>query len=271
MDGSDSPDERDHARLLAELDTLHPRLASVLRKAAATRERELRQYLHGARLRGLAEYLTYLDGVEDRFRSTDALKKVAPLIARAKADFEVAFEASLSGLVSFALDAMRDTLEIEYLLLDFTSRPANIDAWLTSSERERMRRFQPRVLRDRLSADSPGLEFRFTNDLDYKGHSMALHVSPIRLPFSGRGLRTDHTEIDLCFWEIFEHARRIAVASEDLEIALVPARKPEQELDDRLPAFKDGWKRTQEMQHIIVAMMNATMQEARKRNSDNTE
>ncbi len=60
------------------------------------------------------------------------LSRLAFLVTRSAADFETATEATLSGYLSVAVDAMRDVMEIENLLLDFAVSPAHIDEWLAA-------------------------------------------------------------------------------------------------------------------------------------------
>ncbi len=60
-------------------------------------------------------------------------------------------EMLLSGLLASAIDAMRDVMEIELLLLDFTATPANGERWSTAGNDERWNRFRPGAIRRRLS------------------------------------------------------------------------------------------------------------------------
>ncbi|KIZ17579.1 hypothetical protein [Streptomyces natalensis] len=62
---------------------------------------------------------------------TPELSKLAFIVERTHADFMTALEATLSGYFSVASDAMRDVLEIQYLLMDFAINPGHADDWLT--------------------------------------------------------------------------------------------------------------------------------------------
>jgi len=185
------------------------------------------------------------------------------LMERARADFEVGVETLFSGILSSAIDAMRDVMEIELLLLDFTATPENADRWLHADNTERWNKFRPGAIRKRLTAWG-----RISaNSADYEAHSATLHPSPIRGPFMARGLRSDQREtfgVDAGFWELFGHAGALLRA-------LVPylATIGRSDLQDRLspealPMFSDAFDRTREMQEIYLAMLQAAVDTRRE-------
>ena len=80
---------------------------------------------------------------------------------------------------------------------------------------------------------------------------MFLHVGPHLNPFGISGLTEESNEFvtDSCFWEIFEHARRLLIAihtlAETLQPSLMADHNPEE-----LERLGTAWVRTQEMQQI---------------------
>jgi hypothetical protein len=96
-----------------------PRSGVGLRQAADTRSDRPGGLIDGARLAGVNALLLYLDRTVEKYETNEDLSKISFLVRRLVADFETAPEATLSGYLAVATDAMRDVLEIEYLLLDF--------------------------------------------------------------------------------------------------------------------------------------------------------
>jgi hypothetical protein len=244
----------DYFGALAELRAIAPRAAAGLEQAAQTRLAGVTQLLGGARLAGVNDLLLYLDEMAARYDAHDELRRIAFLVRRFAADFETALEATLSSYVGVAADAMRDVLEVEYLLLDFATDPARLDLWLGGSEPHS---FQPRELRKRLR--QAGVS-EFTSSVlegaDYAAHSAALHVSP-REPLIGRkGRASDPLERDSGFWEMFEHGRRAAFALEACGLAFAGDGWNGREGEGPgLSRVADAHARTQEMQTMYVAMV----------------
>jgi len=87
----------------------------------------------------------------------------------------------------------------------------------------------------------------------------ALHPSPHRFPFSARGLSDDEFADDAGFWEMYEHGRRVLLALDRLRDA-VDEDWTDVSRADELIDFIDGWKRTQEMQGLYLAVLQATME-----------
>jgi len=258
----DSPTS--YSELIRLLALRLPSLANLLASGEASRAGQLRALLGGARLRGLEELHVHLHRLEDQFARRHPI--VAGLIRRSRADFEAALEATLSGYTSEVADAMRDVSEVELLLLDFSLDPARIMEWRTLSRRDRLRQFRPAVIRERLRAAGIG---RFAGnageDTDYRAHSEALHVSPFtpviaRREPRGSG-RDDPWDADAGFWEMFEHARRLIIATDALRASLKirPLRAVAPSLR-HLKDFRDAWDRTQEMQAIYIALLMATLE-----------
>jgi hypothetical protein len=244
----------DYRGLLAEMAKTVPRAVHALDESARLRLRTLSERRDGARLAGVNDLLLYLDETARRYAANATLAKIEFLVRRACADFETALEATASGYIGVAADAMRDVLEIEYLLLDFVAEPDHVELWLEGSNRGL---FLPRELRKRLRAAGVG---EFTHSVaegaDYAAHSAALHVSP-RQPLIGhKGRAPDPWEIDAGFWEMFEHARRIILALEACGLALGGDEwtgAGGSAFD--LSRIADAHRRTQEMQTMYVAML----------------
>ena len=235
---------------------LYPRLGGRLRVAEETREETLRGLRGGVRLSGLEEFLGYLDGLVSVFEEHPKLAPVSFLVSRLTWDFETAIEATISGYISVAADAMRDVLEIEMLFLDFATDNSRLLEWSVADFETLRRDYTPARIRRRLRAAHQAL-YDDAIDVDYRGHSAALHVSPRPLPATSRGIRESHTERDMGFWEIFEHGRRFLVAASAL---LSSMGSSSDALDlNRLPKFREGWERTQEMQILFMALFEAAL------------
>ncbi|MEU0032122.1 hypothetical protein [Streptomyces sp. NPDC006335] len=256
-----SSDDLSYESALARLAGERPRLASALHRAEKRRAQHAASLLTGARFKGLDELLRHLDSVAEAFKTNPQLSQLTFLISRSVADFETAAEATLSGYMAVAADAMRDVMEIENLLLDFAISPGHIEEWLTCDDKTRMSRFMPVVVRKRLHAAGVPPFATTAESVDYKAHSQALHVSPHQFPVARKGFSAGQgMDADAGFWEIFEHARRLHLALRRLTSRLQPDtavhRLTEQELID----FEDAWQRTQQMQEIYMALIKATLE-----------
>src|SRR6266536_812036 len=106
--------------------------AAALQRAQQQRAHQAASLLHGARFKGLDALLCRSSEAARGFEADPMLSRLAFLVTRSAADFETATEATLSGYLSVAVDAMRDVMEIENLLLDFAVSPAHIDEWLAA-------------------------------------------------------------------------------------------------------------------------------------------
>ena len=258
IDSADSAgDSRTFEQLLAELGNLLPRTAAALGAAHRRRQALLTKLLHGARLAGVEELLLHLDRLRGIWVTDSGLNRLVFLIDRLISDFEAALEATLSGYFSIAADAMRDVMEIEYLLLDFLADPQQLDRWLLADDKTLRRDFAPAAVRKRLH--KAGVSPFETSDeaKDYAAHSAALHATPASRndPLAGKGrLAEDSFPLDDAgFWEIFEHTRRIIIAlmASGQALAHEPGRIP----TDALPVAADAWRRTQEIQDRYLSVL----------------
>lgn len=246
--------------LLRALSRTHPRLAANLRVAHSNRQTRLDRLSAGVRLAGYEELLGHLEELEAALQKHRRLKNISFLIGRAHGDFVTAMEAALSGFHSVCHDAMRDVMEIEFLLRDFLAVPDHMEQWLSCTEKERNDRFRPAILRQRHAQRLGRQPQDIAEASDYKGHSQFLHVTPVPNPFGGPGLKASGLPWadDSCFWEIFEHARRLLFAIHGLRRKIAPRLKTPVGLDRGLKKFRTGWERTQEMQQIFMALIEAS-------------
>ena len=60
-----------------------------------------------------------------------------------RANYEMGIEAALAEMRDLVFNAMRDVMEIEYLLIDFTHNPEHINEWLGMPFDKPMRKFSP--------------------------------------------------------------------------------------------------------------------------------
>jgi hypothetical protein len=246
---------------LESLDQTRPLVSRALIAVHERRTARLAMLLDGAGLRGLEQLHAYLYAAERAYVDLPAIEKLAILVARVRADFETALEATLSGYQGVASDSMRDVMEIETLLLDFAAHPDNIGEWLQNDPGVRRRKYQPVKVRTRLQ--EVGIEPFASDDyepVDYQAHSEALHVSPVGT-LTGRGPEPPIDDAfpfvsDLGFIEMFQHGNRILTAIELLRV--VSLRRDGQ--TDYVPLtardeFDDAYGRTREMQVIVMALV----------------
>lgn len=247
------------APLVRSLSKTHPRTAKQLATAQSNRETRLIRLSRGARLAGYEELVAHFIELEDAFRRQKRLAKIAFLIRRVRGEFVCALDAALSGFHSVAHDAMRGVMEAEFLLREFQHSPDAIEEWLTCSEKERHERFRPALLRQRHAKRLGKQPQDVAEAADYRAHSRVLHVSPFANPFGGPGLDGSHLPWadDSCFWEMFEHGRRLLVAAHQLRREIAPRQRNLRGIDD-LKKFRDAWERTQEMQAIFLALIEAS-------------
>jgi len=235
--------------------------AAKLKEAQSNREDSLAFYLDSVTLKGSEELTVHLQKLEKVYQRSRRLRGLSVLIRRLENDFEIGLESTLTGFHSVVLDAMRDVMEVEFLLREFTHQPSMIDQWLQATPKELYDKFRPAVLRQR-DANRLGLRPQKMDEAsDYTLHSETLHVSPPARPsFFERGLHNheDPFSTDICFWEMSEHARRVLFAVHHLRRKL--ARHIESPLGPTrgLKRFKDAWVRTQRTQDIYVWMSNRT-------------
>jgi hypothetical protein len=242
-----------HAALLGRT----PLLAKDLQKISGFRAMMLKAYAPGVRLEGLDDLLAYLDLAHAAYDSDTALALSSRLIRRARADFVMALDAALAGLVAVAADCMRDVLEIEMLLLDFATDPSANRRWLDATDSERRRRWAPGAVRKRLREASVDVFTTSAEGEDYKAHSLALHVNPHEPLIGRRGQVTSPWEVDAAFWDIFEHGARLVTAIEVLRAVRWRDGLHVPELHD-LKRFNRARDRVHETQETYFAVIEGT-------------
>ena len=243
---------------LLDLAAKRPRLAAALQRAEGRRAANVASLLHGARFKGLEELLRDLDALRGAFESAARLSRLATLLARSLADFETAIEACLSGYLSVAVDAMRDVMEVENLLLDFAVHSDHIGEWFTAGPKDLRNKFNPATVRRRLQQAREGHYASSQDSADYRAHSAALHVNPHRNPLTTRGFLSEQGfEGDAAFWELFEHARRLRLAIRRLVMATSPGSPAEAITGKILLDVEEAWQRTQGMQAIYLGLWQA--------------
>jgi len=245
---------RSYGGLVRQLALTHPALGRVLGTAQRHRTRLLRERFGGVRLLGVDELLAYLAELEAYWRADELLSPMSFLIARAEGDYETAIEATLSRNVATAADAMRDVMEIEILLRDFTLDPARACEWLDADDTVRIRRFRPAEVRRRVlgavAASSPiSPEIR-----DYRGHSIVLHPNPRGDRLIPRGhTRRAQMDQDAPFFEMFIHGERLLDAAIQATRKLRRRRKRLRS-PRTLRAFRRARRRTIELREIWAAI-----------------
>ncbi|MFD3377596.1 MULTISPECIES: hypothetical protein [unclassified Streptomyces] len=229
--------------------------ALVLATAEARRRRNLKRLAGDIRFAGINELLTRLSEVGRAFAETPELSKITFMIQRAHADFMTALEATLSGYFAVASDAMRDVLEIEYLLMDFAIHPGHAADWLTTDDKGRMKKFAPVHVRKRLQEAGVVNFGDQAVSMDYKGHSMALHVSPVQLVNSANGIVPEHSWLNEAgFWEIFDHGRALLRALSLLVDRTAPGAPAEAVLNKDFIAFNEASRKADGLKRVWMSV-----------------
>jgi hypothetical protein len=199
-------------------------VSPILYRSGAFRARSIRRYLNGPYFSGVNRLLEHLDETVKSFAEVDVLRPAVPLIERAKADCEVAIVCIFSGMSAVADDQLRDVMEIEYLLRDFSNDLARLQTWAEAPADEEKRLFSPNALRQR-EANRRGIDSGMLQDAaDYKNHSRELHVTKGSYRSVPRGIdstfdRTSDLHADMGIWELFWHSRNLFFAINDLYLA----------------------------------------------------
>lgn len=222
-------------------------LSSSLLRADQHRKERLTLFVSGPFARGFEELLLKLRSYQKTFLKHKSLAPVAFILDRASDDFLAATEALLSGCHSVVIDLMRSVMEAEYLLSDFTSSPHSIGVWLKLTDRDRRREYSPAKLRER-RAQRAGKPTKDMIDAgEYALHSKGLHLNPTTLWFAPRGIWDSGNPFAFttCLAELFEHARRFLVTTDELCSNFRRRRSQSRDWLRQTPAFFRAWETTQ--------------------------
>ncbi len=249
---------RGYDALVEECAASSPLVGAILRQTQKNRSERLRFWLTSGRVIGLDEFLGYIGMLVALYRQDETLRTIAFLVTRARNDFDVAIEGTFAGMHSVVSEAMRDVMEIEFLLRDFLHIPSNLTEWLTADDKTRRTNFKPYDLRQR-EAKRLGMDVKALPDsTDYQAHSMALHVTPVISAFENLGVVKgvmaggDPFYAETCFVDIFVHAYRIAVTGYHLGKQTAPQLDFGHEPEVCLPRFMTAFRHTQETLHMAV-------------------
>lgn len=244
---------------LSRLAKDHQRLALALAAAEIRRASLISRLASDTRIKGIDELLTKLDEISTAFERDSRLAKLSFLIVRVTADFETALEATISSYLSVAFDAMRDVLEVQYLLFDFGRDKQLIDEWLQADDRTLRDKFGPVHVRRRLKDGGIGDFGENAQSADYKGHSRMLHLRPPNwsvLPSKGRA-RPDLFSDDMGFWEIFEHAHGVWRALDFLVSKIAPDSEANRILAAEPRGISSAWQQTNRSQTLFTGIIEA--------------
>lgn len=248
-------DENRYESRLKDMAKDAPRVALILAAAQARRQANLNRLAGDIRFAGIDELLARTQAVMKAFEEAPGFSGIAFMIKRARDDFATALEAALSGYFAVASDSMRDVMEIQHLLMDFAIHPEHTDEWLTTDEKTRWKRFSPAEVRRRLQAAGIGNFGDKAVSMDYKGHSMALHVSPVRLINSGNGMvREDSFLNEAGFWEIFDHARAFWGSLRLLTERIAPGSKAEEVVKEDFTVFREAAATVGKHKHVWLTL-----------------
>lgn len=194
-------------------------------------------------LQGFDEIVAHARELQGHFSEDADLSGLTFLVERFQSDVEVAVEALLGGRHGVLANAMRDVMEMELLVRDFSLDPGHITKWLSCNENTRVRYFGPSRVRSRLAkALYSGQNVDLPDALEYEHHSKGIHATPNSPPDFDDVLPTDSEPGQLLFYsfEIIEHARRFFAAVYSLMRTLRQHDSPL--LDRELPSALEAWK-----------------------------
>jgi hypothetical protein len=219
--------ESEYAQLLEKVSSTRGEIAAVLAKAQKSRTTMLRRYGSGGFFSALNQLLEYLTAAKNTYDCDTNLARISFLLARARDDFEVAIEGTLSRAPSVVADQMRDVMEIHFLLRDFSADPTRIKEWLTATHKERLKHFSPSILRQRHAKRLGKKPQDLPETKDYEVHSEALHVTPMQNAVARKGFSGDQDELAsrICIAEMFHHARRLIAQIVVLKRRIAPQLK----------------------------------------------
>jgi hypothetical protein len=255
--------EADYDGLLTTLAQAAPLISADLKTASEQRRVRLEAYLAGRRLKGVEQLNHFLIEAERSYRDKDPTAPFAFLVRRVRADFQTALEAALSGYGAVALDAMRDVMEIEGLLLLFASETGSGEQWIACDSRTRWRLYAPVKVRERLKKSGvPPFSNNGYEPVDYQAHSESLHVTPLQAPHTLPGPAPGYDGLldDIPFVEMFEHGHRIMWAIEIFRVVAQELSEDEYQPLSARADFDEAYGRTRQMQSIIVAFVGVPAQ-----------
>lgn len=240
-----------------------PLVMGAITRASDLREADLERYGGGARLKGLEESFDHIDTVRAILGRISELEPIAFLIDRARTDVEVGLYAALSGYPYVTADAMRDLMEIEFLLWDFSLDPKRISLWLHADDKTLRKEFAPAAVRTRLKESGAWNVGSKGESLDYKAHSAGLHVTPEQPIFKHR-FEEDELMRDAAFWELFEHLRRLFETFVLMRTAFPSEAWARMKALDELIYARNAWARTRQMQDAFIATWTSGIEGLKK-------
>jgi|GEM_PF-5309180 len=161
-------------------------------------------------VRGFDEFFTFLQRASEQFQAVESIRPLTVLVARLRKDFETALISFVVGMDQAAFDAMRDGMEIGYLLRDFTLDAGRILEWLSLADKERWNRFGPNALRQRFATHQGIAVTDLLDSKEYCAHSSMLHVSADEDGLVERGVSRSHNPefgASFALADILHHAR----------------------------------------------------------------
>lgn len=187
-----------------------PYFSDVFSTVETRMQERIKHDLTEDHVRGFDEFFAFLQRASGQFEKLELIKPLVVLVGRLRKDFETALVSFVVGMDQAAFDAMRDGMEIGYLLRDFTLDSRRIREWLSLADKERWNRFSPNALRQRFASQQGIAVTDLLDSKEYCAHSSMLHVSPHEDGYLERGVcRSLHPEFGASFAlaDILHHAR----------------------------------------------------------------
>lgn len=171
------PSSRYHATL-EESAKSYPLVTEALMRSDRHRARRWEQFIDPVDLQAMELLLNFLTSASNLLEDDDKTYDLAFIPTRIADDVRMSLEGLLSGYLQISSDAMRDIIETELLIRDFTLDLQQIDRWRNASERALRNDFQAGQMRKR-QADALGIPISdVPGATDYQAHSRLLHLGP---------------------------------------------------------------------------------------------
>jgi hypothetical protein len=171
------PSSRYHATL-EESAKSYPLATEALMRSDRHRLRRWEQFIDPVDLQAMEALLDFLTSASGLLEEDSETSDLAFIPIRIANDVRMSLEGLLSGYLQISSDAMRDIIETELLIRDFTLDPQQIDQWRNASKRVLREKFQAGQMRKR-QADALGIPIAdVPGATDYGAHSKLLHLGP---------------------------------------------------------------------------------------------
>jgi hypothetical protein len=168
---------RYHATLEQSAES-YPLVTEALMRSDRHRPRRWQQFIDSVDLQAIELLLNFLMSTSTLLEKDSGTRDLAFIPTRLADDVRVSLEGLLSGYFQVSSDAMRDIIETELLIRDFTLDQEQIGRWRNATERVLRNEFRAGQMRSR-QANALGIPISdVPGTTDHHAHSRLLHPGP---------------------------------------------------------------------------------------------